>query len=91
LLDDFEPIIPNDEPYALRIAAGKEAVKRLQYHVSQLDETSQSLFEMKYILGRNDGEIADMVGLKKNTVAVRIHRLKSTLFETMRKEGYIDG
>ena len=89
LLDDYEPILPNAEPDAYRIVAGKEAVDRLQYHVSQLDEVSQSIFEMKFLLGKSDGEIADMIGFQKNTVAVRIHRLKSSLFETMRKEGYI--
>jgi RNA polymerase sigma-70 factor (ECF subfamily) len=91
LLDDFEPIIANEEPDALRIVAGKEAVSRLQHHVSLLDEVNQTIFEMKYLLGKSDGEIADMIGLKKNAVAVRIHRLKSALFETMRKEGYING
>jgi DNA-directed RNA polymerase specialized sigma24 family protein len=91
LLDDLEPIIPNDEPDVFRIVAGKEAVSRLQYHVSLLDEVNQTIFEMKYMLGNSDGEIAEMTGLQKNVIAVRIHRLKSALFETMRKEGYIYG
>ena len=90
LLDDLEPIIPNDEPDTLRIIASKEAVDRLQHHVSQLNEVNQSLFEMKYLSEKSDGEIANMLGLRKNTVAVRIHRLKSALFETMREEGYIN-
>ena len=90
LLDDIEPIIANNEQDVFRAVASKEAMERLQYHVSQLDEVSQSLFEMKYLLGKADGEIAEMVGLKKNTVAVRIHRLTKTLLDTMRREGYID-
>ena len=91
MIDDLEEIIPNNEPDLLRIAISKEAVERLQYHVSQLDEASQTIFEMKYLLGQTDGEIAVELGLQKNTVAVRIHRLKEALRDIMRKEGYING
>jgi len=91
MIDDLEPVLPSDEPDMLRVVAGKEAVDRLQHHVSQLDEVSQTIFEMKYLLEKTDGEIAEMTGLTKNTVAVRIHRLKTALQETMRKEGFIHG
>jgi RNA polymerase sigma-70 factor (ECF subfamily) len=81
----------DDEPDAFRIAAGKEAVARLQCHVSQLNEVNQALFEMKHMRGMSDGEIAEVTGLSKNAVAVRLHRLKNGLREIMREEGIIDG
>lgn len=90
LLDDVEQIISNDEPDSIRIVAGKETLNRLEHHISQLDEISQALYEMKYILEKSDGEIADMIGLSKNAVAIRIHRIRKRLIEIMRQEGYID-
>jgi len=90
LLDDVEPIVANDEPEAFRVASGKEAMAALQRHVSLLDETSRTLYQMKYISGRTDGEIADEVGITKNAVAIRIHKIRKSLLEKMRKEGYID-
>jgi RNA polymerase sigma-70 factor (ECF subfamily) len=90
LLEDVEPILDNDEPDAFRVVTGKETVNRLQYHVSQLDEISQALYEMKYILGKSDGDIAETVGLSKNAVAIRVHRLGKRLFDTMQEEGYVN-
>lgn len=90
-LDDVEPIIANDVPDNFRIAASKETMNRLEHHVSQLDEISQALFEMKYILDFSDGEIAERVGLSKNAVAIRVHRIRKKLIDDLRQEGFIDG
>ncbi|MCL2083383.1 MAG: RNA polymerase sigma factor [Oscillospiraceae bacterium] len=87
MIDDFEPVIDNEKPDILRIIEGKEAVERLQYHISRLDEVSQTLFEMKYLLEKTDGEIAEMIGMSKNAVSVRIHRMTNKLRETMNQEG----
>ena len=88
LLEDVEDYIANDEPDVFRIVAGKDTLSRLEYHVSQLNEISQALYEMKFILELSDGEIADIVGLSKNAVAVRLHRIRKGLIESMRQEGY---
>jgi RNA polymerase sigma-70 factor (ECF subfamily) len=90
-LEDVEFSLSNDEPDALRIVASKEAVNRLQYHISQLSAPDKALYQMKYILEKSDGEIAEILGISKNTAAVRIHRLMRKLLNTMREEGYIDG
>jgi len=90
ILDDVEPFIANEEPDSFRIVAGKDALKRLEHHISQLDEISQALYEMKYILEKSDGEIAEFIGLSKNAVAIRIHRIRKGLIEVMRKEGYVN-
>jgi len=90
LLDDIEPIIPDDEPDAFRIASGKDTIKVLQNLISQLDETNRTMFQMKYVAGKTDGEIADEIGVTKNAVAVRIHKVRKKLFEELRKGGYLD-
>jgi DNA-directed RNA polymerase specialized sigma24 family protein len=74
----------------LRIITGKEAVERLQHHVSQLDEVGQTLYEMKWILALSDGEIAEKIGKSKNAVAIQIHRIRKGLLENMKKDGYLD-
>jgi RNA polymerase sigma-70 factor (ECF subfamily) len=90
LLDDYETIIPNDEPDALRFVTSKEAVEKLQYYVSQLDEVSQTLYEMKWLLEQSDSEIAEEIGISKNAVAIRIHKIRKGLLENMKKDGYLD-
>jgi len=91
ILDEAEALVPDDTPDALRIIEGEEAYKRLLHHVNLLDETNFTLFELKYRHKKNDGEIAEITGLKKNAVAVRINRIKNKLLNALREEGYIDG
>jgi len=90
LLEDVEQFVANDEPDAFSVVAGKEALNRLKYAVSQLDEVSQALYEMKYVLEKTDGEIADIIGMSKNAVAIRLHKIRKGLIEALKKEGYID-
>jgi RNA polymerase sigma-70 factor (ECF subfamily) len=90
-LDNVEPIIANKAPDALRIVAGKEAIDRLQYHISQLNEVNRTMYRMRYILGMTDGEIAEAVGSNNNAVSVRLHRITKGLFEALREEGHFDG
>ena len=90
-LNDYNEPSAQDEPDAYRITASKEAVNRLQHFVSQMDETSQAIYEMKFMMEMTDGEIAEQLGISKNAAAVRIHRLRMNLKEQMRGEGFIDG
>ncbi|MCL2747156.1 MAG: RNA polymerase sigma factor [Oscillospiraceae bacterium] len=90
LLEDVEPFVGDGLPDVFRIVAGKEAANRLQYHISQLDPINKSLIEMKCLLGKTDCEIAELIGSNKNATAVRIHRLRRKLYDSLRKEGFID-
>ena len=90
LLEDAELTIPNDEPDAFRIVAGKETVARLKHHVSQLNAVDKAVYQMKYILGKTNGEIAEAIGISKNAVALRNHKLSMRLLGALREEGYVD-
>jgi RNA polymerase sigma-70 factor (ECF subfamily) len=91
LLENAEPFIADGEPDMSRIIIGKESLDRLKKHLSTLDEVSQTLFEMKYILEMTDGEIAKTVGLSKNAVALRLHRMTKAAHDVLEKEGFADG
>ena len=90
LLEDVEPFIDNAEPDVFRVIMGKEAVRRVEKHVSQLDLVNQTLYEMKYIQEMSDSEIAEIVGISVNAVATRIFRMRKSLIEILREEGYLD-
>jgi RNA polymerase sigma factor (sigma-70 family) len=89
-LDDVEPIIADDAPDAFRVVVGKETVCRIKKHVSQLDDTYRTLYELKYICGMKESEIAIAIGMTQNAVSQRVHRLKTKLGKILREEGYTD-
>jgi DNA-directed RNA polymerase specialized sigma24 family protein len=89
-LEDMEPVYNDDEQDVFRVVVGKATVERLQYHVSQLDAVNRGLFQMKHMRNKTDGEIADEIGLSKNAVAIRLHKIRKKLLEKMREEGYVD-
>jgi RNA polymerase sigma-70 factor (ECF subfamily) len=79
---------PDCTPDVFRIVAGKDAVDRVQHHVSKLDEANQTVYEMKFLRGMSDGEIAEEIGITKNAVAIRIHKIRSSIISTMEAEGF---
>lgn len=87
-LDDVEPIIADNTPDAFRVVASKEAVGRIKQHVSQLDDIYRTLYELKYICGMKESEIAAALGINQNTISQRVYRLKNKLAKILREEGY---
>jgi RNA polymerase sigma-70 factor (ECF subfamily) len=89
-LDDVEPIIADNKSDIFGIVAKKEAVIRIKRYVSTLDDLNKTVFEMKFVEDISDGEIADSVGLTKNAVALRVHKLRNEIKKILREEGYTD-
>lgn len=86
LLENVEHLTPDHAPNAFRVAAGKDALERIKRHVSQLDEVNQAIYEMKFIRQMTDGEIAEEIGISKNAVALRAHKLRKSIIEKMEAE-----
>jgi RNA polymerase sigma-70 factor (ECF subfamily) len=52
---------------------------RLRRAFASLEQDDAVMFFLRYIEGLSNGEIAEMYGLEKNNVAVRLHRIRQTL------------
>ncbi len=53
--------------------------ERLRRAVATLEQIDAVLFLLRYVEGLSNGELAEMFGLEKNSVAVRLHRIRQTL------------
>ncbi len=53
--------------------------ERLRRALASLDENDAVMFLLRYVEGLSNGELAEMFGLEKNHVAVRLHRIRQTL------------
>jgi DNA-directed RNA polymerase specialized sigma24 family protein len=43
------------------------------------------MFLLRYVEGFSNGELAEWYGLEKNSVAVRLHRIRQTLQEELER------
>ena len=57
----------------------EEELARLKKLINSLPEKYKSVFELRYIHDLNNGEIAEAVGIKKETVALWLSRVKKRL------------
>lgn len=53
--------------------------ERLRRAIATLEHDDAVLFLLRYVEGLSNGELAEMFDLAKNTVAVRLHRIRQTL------------
>jgi RNA polymerase sigma-70 factor (ECF subfamily) len=65
----------------------KETSEVLYYLIRQLNETDRMMMTL-YLEGYKNKEIAEIVGLKVNHVNVKIHRLKTQIIESLKKEPF---
>jgi len=66
--------------------AGEPLLKeRLRRAIAQLPARDAELFSLRYLEGLSNGELAELFGMEKATVAVRLHRIRQTLQEEMSK------
>jgi len=63
---------PSTEDHSLL----KEQLRRA---IASLDKDDAVLFLLRYVEGLSNGELAALYGLEKNTVAVRLHRIRQAL------------
>ena len=53
--------------------------ERLRRAVATLEQSDAVLFLLRYVEGLSNGELAELFGLEKNNVAVRLHRIRQML------------
>jgi len=68
-------------------AVGSEPLlkERLRRAIGQLPARDAELFSLRYLEGLSNGELAELFGMEKATVAVRLHRIRQTLQEEIGK------
>lgn len=69
--DDTAPVAAAEPPVLL-----KEQLRRA---VATLDQDDATLFLLRFVEGLSNEELAGMFQLEKNTVAVRLHRIRQRL------------
>jgi RNA polymerase sigma-70 factor (ECF subfamily) len=70
-LDSDSPSIAGENTALL-----KEQLRRA---IAALDQSDAVLFLLRYVEGMSNGELAEMFGQEKNSIAVRLHRIRQTL------------
>jgi RNA polymerase sigma-70 factor, ECF subfamily len=58
----------------------------LHWAIRQLPETDRALVSL-HLEGYSNEDIADIIGITKNNVAVKLHRIKEHLLTTLRHDG----
>ncbi len=66
----------------------KELGELIDRFLSGLDGTSRTLFLRRYWFGDRVEDIARAMGMSRNAVSVRLHRLRSRLRAHLNEEGY---
>ncbi len=59
--------------------------EQLRRALAALDRNDALLFLLRHVEGLSNGELAEMFGLEKNNVAVRLHRIRQTLQAEMER------
>jgi RNA polymerase sigma-70 factor (ECF subfamily) len=72
---------------SLCIAVENDALlkERLRRAIATLEQIDAVLFLLRHVEGLSNGELAEMFSLEKNSVAVRLHRIRQTLQTEMER------
>ncbi len=69
----------SETPDRLKQESSAELKERLRQAIATLDERDAEMFVLRYVEGLANGEIAEMYGVEKTTIAVRLHRIRESL------------
>ncbi len=72
------PIQPAKETNAL-------LKERLRRAIATLEQNDAIMFLLRYVEGLTNGELAEMFGQEKNSIAVRLHRIRQALQTEMER------
>ena len=75
---DYKDSLETIAPAIQNSAAQKEDVVRLRQAIRQLPETDRAIISMN-LDGYENAEVAEMLGISNNHVAVKLHRIKQQL------------
>ena len=75
------------EGAALRGGSENQALlkERLRRAIATLEQSDAVLFLLRFVEGLSNGELAELFGLEKNNIAVRLHRIRQTLQAEMER------
>lgn len=59
--------------------------EQLRRALASLEQSDAAIFLLRYVEGFSNGELAEMFGLEKNNIAVRLHRIRQTLQAEMER------
>ncbi len=83
-LDSLLPVQEAEDDRLLAVA-DQDVLNQAVLHLPQRE---RSLLEMKYILGHNDSEIANALGVKPNSVRSMLTRARRKLAEILREQNH---
>lgn len=69
----------SETPDRLKQDSSAELKERLRQAIATLEARDAEMFVLRYMDGLANGEIAEMYGLEKTTIAVRLHRIRESL------------
>ncbi len=66
----------------------EEGYKKMLGIIENLNDTYKDVLKLKMIYGFTNGEIAELLGITKRSVEMRIYRGKAIILKDLTKEGY---
>lgn len=87
LLEELAEVLPAGETVEDAVDA-RELTNLLNLFLSGLDESSRVLFVRRYWFGEPLEALAKVMGLRPNTAAAKLRRLREKLKRFLEKEGY---
>jgi len=69
----------SETPDRLKQESSAELKQQLRQALAGLEPRDAEMFVLRYIEGLANGEIAELYGLEKTTIAVRLHRIRESL------------
>lgn len=76
----FRAESPFDETYPHAVVESPVLLKeRLRRAIASLEQSDAEVFLLRYVEGLSNAELAEMFGQEKNSIAVRLHRIRQTL------------
>ena len=86
-LDELGECVSSSESVEAEISA-KELTRQIDYFLDTLDAESRILFVRRYWYAYSISELAKQIGLKSNTVSVRLSRIRDKLRDYLKGEGF---
>jgi RNA polymerase sigma-70 factor (ECF subfamily) len=78
-LEDLSPAVGNGYE-------SNQDIQGLRHAIRQLAETDRAIISMN-LDGYDNAEIGELLGISNNHVAVKLHRIKQQLAQTLKKQG----
>lgn len=76
--------MPDDKPLPDDLYLRKEELEELSNVLKKLPEKSRMILEAKYILGQNDKEIGETLGISEKSVRMYLTRARRKAYEIMK-------